>query len=186
MTDSKPPNDARPPKKSSSFADLASEIDGLEPLESGPRSAPPPGETRPRDPARPGRGASPGAGPAEPLHFPDPDQPLLGRRSWLRDRELRRLRQGQIPVDLTLDLHGEDLASARRRVIDQLAASAEAGHACVLIVHGKGHHSRGGVARLRDALPAWLDDPALAGAVVACAPAIPEHGGFGAVYVLLA
>ncbi len=186
MTDSKPPNNPPPPKKGSSFADLAAKIDGLEPLEPGPRSAPPPGETHPRDPARPGLGASPDAGSAEPLHFPDPDQPLLGRRSWLRDRELRRLRQGQIPVDLTLDLHGEDLASARGRVIAQLAAAARAGHTCVLIVHGKGHHSRGGIARLREALPSWLDDPALAGAVLACAPAKPEHGGFGAVYVLLA
>ena len=186
MTDAKPRDDAPPPKEGSSFADLAAEIDDLEPLEPGPRTARSPGETRPRDPARPGPDASSDPGSGEGLHFPDPDQPLLGRRSWMRDRDLRRLRRGQVPFDLTLDLHGEDLASARRRVIDQLAASAEAGHACVLIVHGKGHHSRSGIARLRDALPAWLDDPALAGAVLACAPAKPEHGGFGAVYVLLA
>jgi len=55
----------------------------------------------------------------------------------------------------------------------------------VLIVHGKGHRSPGGVARLREALPGWLDDPSLAGAVAACAPAQPRHGGRGAVYVML-
>ena len=188
MTDAKRRGDAPPPKEGSSFADLAAEIDDLEPLEPGPRTARPAGENRPRDSARPGPDASPDPGSGEGLHFPDPDQPLLGRRSWIRDRDLRRLRRGQIPFDLTLDLHGDDLASARRRVIEQLAASAEAGHACVLIIHGKGHRSRGGRGGGggRPALPAWLDDPVLAGAVVACAPAMPEHGGFGAVYVLLA
>lgn len=188
MTGSKPRDDAPPPKEGSSFADLAAEIDDLEPLEPGPKKAHPLGETRRRDSARPDPDpdAGQGTGREEPLHFPDPDQPLLGRRSWVRDRELRRLRKGQIPFDLTLDLHGQDLASARGRVIARLTAAARAGHACVLIVHGKGHHSTGGIARLREALPAWLDDPALAGAVLACAPAKPEHGGFGAVYVLLA
>jgi DNA-nicking Smr family endonuclease len=170
-------------KESNSFADLAEGIDGLEPLEPGRRVPPDvndPGQVRRRAEEK-ARASAP-----SPLHFPDPDEPLLARHSSVRHRTLVRLRRGDIPQRVRIDLHRDTLATAKRRVIDGLLAAAGPEEACALIVHGKGHHSPEGVARLKAALPGWLCDAALESRVLGFAPAQPRDGGSGAVYVLLA
>ncbi len=169
------------PGNSESFADLAGEIDDLEPLEPGARKTP----TIPKAPQQERAGASAAATTTSGLHFPDPDEPLLAWHSSIRQPMLKKLRRGSIPQQTRIDLHGETLDSARRRVFEELLAAARAGESCVLIVHGKGQHSIGGVARLREALPGWLCDPALENRVRAFAPAQPRDGGRGALYVLL-
>jgi DNA-nicking Smr family endonuclease len=180
-------NDTDSPDDARSFADLADTIEDLERLEPGPRVSPEaPGNPRPESSAA-GDASSPSSGaPGPELQFANPDEPLLGRRSSVRAREFNQLRRGHLDCTRKVDLHGADLASARRRVHAELAAAAQAGEACVLIVHGKGHHSPDGVARLREGLADWLREPALGGIVAACAPAQPRHGGRGALYVMLA
>ena len=168
------------PGNSESFADLAGEIDDLEPLEPGARKTP----AIPKAAQQERAGAS-AAATTSGLHFPDPDEPLLAWHSSIRQPTLKKLRRGSIPQQTRIDLHGETLDSARRRVFEELLAAARAGESCVLIVHGKGQHSIGGVARLREALPGWLCDPALENRVRAFAPAQPRDGGRGALYVLL-
>jgi DNA-nicking Smr family endonuclease len=166
-----------------SFADLAEGIDGLEPLEPGRRV--PPNVTEPSQaPRQAGEGVRAGA--PSPLYFPDPNEPLLARHSSIRHRTLVRLRRGEISQRVRIDLHRDTLATAKRCVIDGLLAASGPGEACALIVHGKGHHSPEGVARLKAALPAWLCDAALESRVLGFAPAQPRDGGSGAVYVLLA
>ena len=89
-----------------SFADLAHEIDALEPLAPGPRTAPgipePGGQDADPTPTPPGHA----------LHFPNPDEPLLGRHSSIRQREFARLRRGNLRYRLKIDLHGEKLPSS--------------------------------------------------------------------------
>jgi len=110
-----------------SFADLAEDMEDLEPLEPGPRPPPARHGSRFRDPAKAGPAAGEAApAPRDALHFPDPDQPLLGRRSRVRERELTRLRRGNLACEITIDLHGEDLPSARRRVLDELGQATPA------------------------------------------------------------
>jgi DNA-nicking Smr family endonuclease len=180
-------NDTDSPDDARSFADLADHIEDLERLEPGPRVSPEaPGNPRPESSAA-GDASSPSSGaPGPELQFADPDEPLLGRRSSVRAREFNQLRRGHLDCTRKVDLHGADLASARRRVHAELAAAAQAGEACVLIVHGRGHHSPDGVARLREGLADWLREPALGRIVAACAPAQPRHGGRGALYIMLA
>ncbi len=101
------------------------------------------------------------------------------------DREqLRRLARGRVPVEATLDLHGLDAATARRRLRETLLGARETGARCLLVVHGRGIHSAE-AAVLKQALPEWLTETPLGGAVMAFASATPEHGGPGATYVLL-
>jgi DNA-nicking Smr family endonuclease len=180
-------NDTDSPDDARSFADLADHIEDLERLEPGPRVSPEaPGNPRPESSAA-GDASSPSSGaPGPELQFANPDEPLLGRRSSVRAREFNQLRRGHLDCTRKVDLHGADLASARRRVHAELAAAAQAGEACVLIVHGRGHHSPDGVARLREGLADWLREPALGRIVAACAPAQPRHGGRGALYIMLA
>ncbi|HXV25200.1 MAG TPA: Smr/MutS family protein [Alphaproteobacteria bacterium] len=99
------------------------------------------------------------------------------------DRRLaERLRRGRLPIQSTLDLHGLTQSEAHAAVDRFIARGAERGLRAVLIVTGKGREA-GGV--LKSALPRWLNEAPMRGHVLAMAEAQPEHGGAGALYVLL-
>ena len=97
---------------------------------------------------------------------------------------LRRLRSREYPPDVRIDLHGFDVASARRRVHEALAAAHAEGDRCVLVIHGRGRGSEAGPV-LKEALLDWIAEPAVAPLVLAFATAAPGDGGVGATYVLL-
>jgi len=113
----------------------------------------------------------------------------LGERSeglaaGIDRRHLVRLRRGEVPVELRVDLHGLAAAEARRRLATELARAQAAGLRCVLVVHGRGLHSEG-PAVLREGVAEWLSAGPLAARVMAFASARPADGGSGATYVLL-
>ena len=62
---------------------------------------------------------------------------------------------------------------------------SRAGHRCVLLVHGRGLHSKDNIPILKQAVRSWLERGQIARAVLAFASARPCDGGVGAVYVLL-
>jgi DNA-nicking Smr family endonuclease len=107
----------------------------------------------------------------------DPQRPIgIDRRSWLR------LKRGQVPIELVLDLHGQTQEQAHRNLIGCLVKAQAEGRRCVLVVTGKGQPG-GGV--LRHMVPRWLNEGDNRERVVAYAPAHRRHGGTGALYVLL-
>ena len=108
-----------------------------------------------------------------------------GRRIDLNPSVLRKLRRGQFPIDGRLDLHGMSLEDARAAVLEFLAKMRERGELAVLIVHGKGQHSAGGIGILRGEIAAWLSQGAAAQHTAAFATAQRDDGGEGATYVLL-
>jgi len=97
---------------------------------------------------------------------------------------LRRLRRGEVEVARELDLHGLEARDAREDVAFELGEAFAAGERCVRIVHGRGSHSPGGPV-LKEALLGWLQQPPLAGRVLAFSSAPPAQGGSGALLVLL-
>ncbi len=162
-----------------SFADHMEDRDQVTPLgpdrharASGPKPAP-----RPTPESREAT--------ADALQFPDRDDPLVARRSFVRRAEMRDLRAGRIRPERRIDLHGERRTSAERRVREEIAQAARDRVRCLIVVTGRGRHSEGGAPVLREQLPRWLGSAALAGHVAAFAPAIDTDGGRGAVYVLL-
>ena len=108
-----------------------------------------------------------------------------GRRIDVNPTLLRRLRRGQFPVDGRLDLHGLTLEEARAAVVTFLGRMRDRGETAVLIVHGKGQHSHGGIGILRGEISAWLSQGAAAQHTAAFATAHKDDGGEGATYVLL-
>lgn len=108
-------------------------------------------------------------------------------------RTAERLRRGRFAVDARLDLHGMVQAEAHRVLAGFVGAAHAAGRRCLLVVTGKGRptmESAGASEReergvLRRNVPRWLAQPGLAEKVLATAPARPEDGGDGALYVLL-
>lgn len=102
-----------------------------------------------------------------------------GSAPGLDRRTAERLRRGKLAIDGRVDLHGMSRDAAHRTVIDHLSSAHLLGKRCVLVVTGKGR----GI--LKESVPHWLNLPPLREKILAIETARPEHGGEGALYVLL-
>jgi len=115
-----------------------------------------------------------------------------GSEQGLDKRSDERLRRGQMPIEARLDLHGMRQEEARAALERFLVQAQGQGKRCVLVITGKGKMkssredwltSKPGV--LKQKLPGWLEGDKLRGLVLKTYPAKPQHGGDGALYVLL-
>lgn len=135
-----------------------------------------------RGPAPIAAARSPVAKPPAPL-LPVPDSlsaPLPG----IDKRQAERFRRGQLQIEGRIDLHGRTQIEAHDALQRFIARAAGAGKRQLLVITGKGStKSAGGV--LKSNVPRWLNEPALRRHILAIADARPEHGGTGALYVLL-
>ena len=139
-----------------------------------------------RQPPAPTPSARPDAPPEEPVQFEVArvGERVEGRAPGIDRKHLRRLRSGDIRVDVRVDLHGLHGPEAREAVREALIGAAEAGQRCALVIHGRGHRSERGPV-LKQGLLRWLAEPPLGARVMAFASATPADGGTGATYVLL-
>ena len=115
----------------------------------------------------------------------DDGRRVEGRRVDLPMDAVRRLRRGLLPIDGRIDLHGMSAGEARSHLAVFLRTMRARGERCVLVIHGKGEHSPGGLPVLRGEIAAWLSQGASSEHVAAFATASDADGGEGAVYVLL-
>jgi len=115
----------------------------------------------------------------------DSDEYIEGVGPGIDRRLLRQLRNGDFALQGHVDLHGMTRDEAKQRVIKFVDESRRAGRRCVLIVHGRGLHSKDQIPVLKEAVRTWLERGPVARAVLAFATARPHDGGAGAVYVLL-
>jgi DNA-nicking Smr family endonuclease len=120
-----------------------------------------------------------------PFDIADTDEYIEGLADGIDRRLLKRLRAGDYAVQAHVDLHGLTREEARDRVARFLLDSRRAGRRCVLIVHGRGNHSKDSIPVLKQAVRSWLERGQIARTVLAFATARPSDGGAGAVYVLL-
>ena len=117
----------------------------------------------------------------------DNDVPLLDpyymvdfRREGVQHGVYRKLKQARYNAEARLDLHKMSVSYARQQVFEFIRDAMSMDLRSLIIVHGRGNHS--GVALLKSHVAHWLpqmDD------VQAFCSAQPQHGGAGAVYVLL-
>jgi DNA-nicking Smr family endonuclease len=95
---------------------------------------------------------------------------------------LRKLRRSHISSAATLDLHGFNTTQARHALSEFVRQSQLQGRKAIRVIHGKGHGSAGSQPVLKVKVREWLQaNPA----VFAFCSASAEHGGTGAVDVLL-
>lgn len=120
-----------------------------------------------------------------PFDLSDTDEFIEGRVQGLDPGVVKKLRRGEFAVQGHIDLHGMTREEAKAAVDGFLRASRQAGKRCVLVVHGRGLHSRDQLPILKDALRTWLATARFARHVLAFATARPVDGGGGAIYVLL-
>jgi DNA-nicking Smr family endonuclease len=120
-----------------------------------------------------------------PFDLADGDEFIEGKVAGLDHHVVRKLRRGDFAVQGHVDLHGMTRDEAKRTVEAFLRASRNAGKRCVLVVHGRGLHSKDQLPVLKDALKTWLSTARFGRHVLAFATARPQDGGAGAIYVLL-
>lgn len=110
---------------------------------------------------------------------PGPGSTLDG--SW--DRQLSR---GLVQPDLSLDLHGHNLATAYDLVDRKLEQAIGSGARLLLLITGKPPSDRVGKrGAIRAAVGDWLAVSRHAGEIAAVRNAHPRHGGSGALYIVL-
>lgn len=120
-----------------------------------------------------------------PFDLSDSDEFIEGWVEGLDHKIVAKLRRGEFAVQGHVDLHGLKRDEAKREVEDFLRRSRLAGKRCVIVVHGRGLHSKDNVPVLKDAVRGWLATNRFGRHVLAFATAKPVDGGAGALYVLL-
>jgi DNA-nicking Smr family endonuclease len=153
---------------------------------SEPKPAPVPSAEKPA--AKPARAKAKPAAPKAPA----PVSPPLARPHALSHgmsvgidkRQAERFRRGKTPIEGKIDLHGRTQAQAHDDLHDFVARAHASGKRMVLVITGKGiTAAKSGV--LKENVPRWLNEPTLRRHVLAFDYAEPQHGGEGALYVLL-
>jgi DNA-nicking Smr family endonuclease len=130
---------------------------------------------------------TPPAAPAVKTSPPAPARPHAlthGTSHGIDRRQAERFRKGKLAIEGKIDLHGRTQQDAHDDMLAFLKRAHAAGKRNVLVVTGKGMTtSKTGI--LRQAVPRWLNEPAFRSLVLAFDYAEPQHGGEGALYVLL-
>ncbi len=120
------------------------------------------------------------------LNFPihncpyGPDEAIYQQGS-LPSKSFQKLKLGKLNLEDTLNLRGFTREESLQHLQNFLYNSFYQSHRTVLIIHGKGHHSKG---------PNWIKNDVLVSLkthplVIALASAQPKDGGEGSVYVRL-
>ena len=109
---------------------------------------------------------------------------LAFKRPGVQNGVFRKLKQGRYEAQSRLDLHRMTVVVARREIFEFILESQQLGLRSVLLIHGKGASSaeneRSSI--LKGCVDHWLRELEI---VQAFHSAQPQHGGTGAVYVLL-
>ncbi|HSV28888.1 MAG TPA: Smr/MutS family protein [Candidatus Omnitrophota bacterium] len=122
----------------------------------------------------------------EPSPPPRPRAPLpeLGHGAviGLDKRTAERMKGGDMAIDGRIDLHGMTQDAAHGALLSFVARSYDSGRRCVLVITGKGREGSG---VLRAQVPRWLNQSPLRERILSFSYARPQHGGEGALYVLI-
>lgn len=104
------------------------------------------------------------------------------RRDGVQHGVYKNLRGGKYEIEARLDLHRMTVDEARREVYQFLRECYQYELRTVLILHGKGDRNPDKVATIKSHLAVWLPQ---IDEVMAFHSAQKQHGGTGAVYVMI-
>ena len=100
-------------------------------------------------------------------------------------KNINRLRRGKIRFDRRLDLHGMTQLEAYKAIVDFIEKAFLNRLNMVLIITGKGFNIKAGWGVLNKGVPKWLNEKPLRLWIKGFGYAAQEHGGEGALYVLI-
>ena len=109
-----------------------------------------------------------------------------GMAPGLDKRTFQKLLRGKLRIERTLDLHGYTAEEAKHQLNNFIHECYSRGSRCTLIITGKGVRGNLGVfGVLKRSVPEWLNSQHLRPMILAFIHARQDHGGTGALYVLL-
>lgn len=111
-----------------------------------------------------------------------PHDILEYRRDGCQHGVFKKLRMGRYPLDARLDLHRMTVEDARREVFQFIRDCYRHELRTLIILHGKGERNADKTAPIKSYVNKWLKE---IDEVMAFHSAQKQHGGTGAVYVLL-
>ncbi len=120
-----------------------------------------------------------------PIDLSDSDEYIEGAIASFDRKTLRKLRAGDFAVQAHLDLHGLTREQAKDALFAFLSDSRRREKRLVLVVHGRGLHSKDQIPVLKESLRVWLSQGRIGKQVLAYATARPCDGGAGAIYLML-
>lgn len=102
----------------------------------------------------------------------------------------RSIKRGRLQPEVTIDLHGNSLATAHQRLERALSEAVADGVRVLLVITGKsrekaGSRDRSGRGAIRAEIADWLDRSSCAAHIASIRNAHPRHGGAGALYVIM-
>lgn len=115
----------------------------------------------------------------------DTDEFIEGAVPELDARVRRSLRRGEFALQGHVDLHGMTQVEAKAELERFLGESHRVGRRCVVVIHGRGLHSKDQIPVLKERVKVWLTQGHLSRRILAFCTARPHDGGAGALYVLL-
>ncbi|MFT7184754.1 MAG: DNA-nicking Smr family endonuclease [Pseudohongiellaceae bacterium] len=107
---------------------------------------------------------------------------LAFRHDGVQHGVYKKLRMGHYVIDACLDLHRMLVEEARKEVFGFINECQRYDLRVVIILHGKGDRNPDNIATLKSHLAVWLPQ---IDEVLAFHSALRQHGGTGAVYVML-
>lgn len=122
---------------------------------------------------------------AGPFDIADTTEYVEGIAPGQDKRLLERLKRGDFSVQSHLDLHGFTRDEACKAVADYLKMCRTSSLRCVLLVHGRGLHSKDREPVLKNQLARWLSRGPMSRNILAFCTARSPDGGGGSLYVLL-
>ena len=107
----------------------------------------------------------------------------------IEKNKLRRIKNGKITIEGTIDLHGFSLKQAEARLKHFVGQSFQLRKRFLLIITGKGSNSKpnihGKTLTIKSELKNWLSDSFYSDKVQYISKALDQHGGEGAYYFFL-
>ncbi|UVE16246.1 Smr/MutS family protein [Pseudomonas sp. LS44] len=111
-----------------------------------------------------------------------PEDELHWSRDGVQEGQMRKLKQGQISFEGSLDLHGMTVEKARDTLWEFFAEASKLEVRCVRITHGKAQRKDGRSPMLKSHVNTWLRQHPQVLGFTSC---LAKHGGTGAIYVML-
>ncbi|MGI2855504.1 DNA endonuclease SmrA [Shewanella algae] len=111
-----------------------------------------------------------------------PDDMLSYKQQGIQEAVFKNLRLGKYKIAAELDIHAMSVRQARDYLLGFIQAQVALGHRCVLVIHGKGQNRKPFPGLIKSCVNFWLSQM---DEVQAFHSAQREHGGYGALYVML-
>ncbi|SHG75494.1 DNA endonuclease SmrA [Ferrimonas marina] len=118
----------------------------------------------------------------EAVDLVDPDDVIGWTRGGMQHGVYKNLRLAKYELEARLDLHGHTVEQARHALLQFVADCQRNDIRCALVLHGKGLNSKPHRGVLKSYVAKWLP---MIPEVLAYHTALKQHGGTGAVYVLM-